>query len=421
MPRVRLLLSDTVLSRLRSVGCRVLLPAALVSMSAAGVAQAPAWVGTWAAAPLGVPAGNTNAGKTAETIRDIVHVSIGGESVRITLSNEFGTEPLTISAATLALRASGNELRGPAVPILFSGKPTVTIPPGALVQSDAVAFKLPALKDVAVSLFVPVQPITTLTLHGFSDTTNFIAPGDQTSAAKLTGSREAPAWRYLKDIDVSGGATGAGRATGAVVCFGDSITDGVHSSKDANLRWPDLLAKRLLADRKTATLGVLNEGIGGNRILHDGTGPSAVARFDRDVLSQSGVRYLVVLEGINDIGRAYGPNSVDPVTATELIAAYTQMAKRAHDRGIKVYGGTLTPYRGAGYFTPAGEAVRLAVNKWIRSTTDLDGFIDFEKAVRDGDKPDSLDGGSDSGDHLHPSDDGYDHMAQTIDLKLFTK
>jgi len=279
-----------------------------------------------------------------------------------------------------------------------------------------VKFEFPAMSDVVVSLFVPAQKMTTLTQHNFADATNYIAPGNQVDAATLTEAKEAANWRYLRGIEVN---TPIGNS---IVCLGDSITDGARSTKDANSRWPDLLAARLQANQKTVNLGVLNEGIGGNRILNDGTGPSAMARLDRDVFNNQHARYLVILEGINDIGHAYDPHKIyDVVTADDLIAAYHLMIVRAHEHGMKVYGATLTPYVPAGYSAPAGEKVREALNDWIRTTKELDGVIDFDKAARDPANPTQYLPAYDSGDHLHPNDAGMKAMAGSIDLKLFEK
>jgi len=210
--------------------------------------------------------------------------------------------------------------------------------------------------------------------------------------------------------------------SGAIVAFGDSITDGSRSTKDTNQRWPDMLARRLQANKKTRGLGVLNEGIGGNRILQDVTGPSALARFDRDVLAQAGVKYVVILESINDIGHAQDPvKPYDVVSADDLIAGLTQLATRAHAHGIKVYGATLTPYVGAKYSSPAGEQMRQAINQWIRTTNVFDGFVDFDKATREAAKPEVFPGTADGGDHLHPSDAGMKAMGDAFDLDLFTK
>jgi lysophospholipase L1-like esterase len=376
------------------------------------------WVGTWATSPVALPNPDAKFGAADTTYREIVHVSLGGSRIRIILSNEFGLDPLTIGSANVALRTTGSEIDLPSASALtFSGRPSITIPPGALAISDPVNLKLPAFADLAVSLFVPSQAMHQVTHHSFADQTGYTALGDVVSAKSLDAPAEITSWPFLKGIDVT-----ADDKSAAIVTFGDSITDGAHSTRDANSRWPDLLARRLQANKKTANLGVLNEGIGGNRILHDVTGPSALARFDRDVLAQSGVKYLIILESINDIGHAQDPvKPYDVVTADDLIAGLSQLATRAHTHGIKVYGATLTPYIGAKYASPAGEAMRQAVNKWIRTTNQLDGFIDFDKATQDPANPAVFSATADSGDHLHPGDAGYKSMADFIDLNLFTK
>ena len=297
----------------------------------------------------------------------------------------------------------------------FGGKGSITIPAGAMAVSDPAALALPAFADVTVSIFVPAQTIHRVSVHEFADQTNYVSSGNEVNRAKLTDPKEIHSWPFLKGIDVK-----VGGASGSIVCFGDSITDGALSTRDANSRWPDLLARRLQENKRTKDLGVLNQGIGGNRVLHDGTGPNALARFDRDVIAQAGVRYVVILEGINDLGVAAAPNNPhDVVSAEDLILGYSQMAERAHMHGIKVYGATLTPYMGAGYSSPAGEAIRQAVNEWIRTSHALDGFIDFDKATRDPANPAVFAASADSGDHLHPKDAGYKAMADSIDLKLF--
>ena len=377
------------------------------------------WVGTWATAPVAAP---NRGGEFAQdsTLREIVHVSVGGPSVRIVLSNEFGAKSLTIGGAQLAPGTGNGTIQaGSGIAVTFSGHPGIVIPAGALAVSDPVALKLAALSDLAVSLFLPAQTVDTLTHHSFADATNYEADGNQMAAATLTSPHELSSWQFLKGVDVEAPAKGE---HAAIVTFGDSITDGAHSSRDANARWPDVLARRLNADKATAGLGVLNEGIGGGRILHDGTGPNALARFDRDVIAQAGVKYLVVMEGINDIGAAQNPvNPHDVVTADDLIAGIVQMAERAHMHGIKVFGATLTPYMGAKYESPAGEQMRQAVNQWIRTTKDLDGVIDFDKATLDPANPGVFLPADDSGDHLHPNDAGYKAMGAAINLKLFAK
>jgi len=379
------------------------------------------WVGTWAASPLA--AKNPDArfgapGTDGTTLREIVHISIGGPSVRVILTNEFGLDPLTIGAAQIALSSSASTITaGTSTPLTFGGAPSIIIPPGALIVSDPVTLKVAPSSNLAVSLFLPDQPVNQLTLHPFADQTNYLAPGNVVSAASLDTPTTFFTWDFLKGIDVT-----ADDKAASIVTFGDSITDGAHSTRDANARWPDVLAARLLADKKTANLGVLNEGIGGNRILHDTAGPSALARFDRDVLAQAGVKYLVIMESINDIGHATDPaKPYDVVTAEDLIVGLGQLATRAHTHGVKVIGATLTPFVGAKYQSPAGEEMRQAVNKWIRTTNQLDGVIDFDKVTTDPTHPGMFLPLDDSGDHLHPGDAGYKAMADSIDLKLFNK
>jgi len=352
------------------------------------------------------------------TLREIVHVSIGGPMVRVVFTNEFGTDPLTIGAAHVAVSQGGSSINlVSAGSLLFAGKPSITIPPGALVVSDGVDLKVPAGSDLAISFFLPAQPIHQLSQHGGADQTSYTAPGNVVGAKTLDDPREIRSWLFVKGVDVKVSAQSA-----AVVAFGDSITDGAYAALNQNARWPDELARRLLADKRTAEIGVLNEGIGGNRILHDNTGPSALARFDRDAIAQAGVKYLIILEAINDIGHAYDPGrAYDVVSADDLIGGYVQMAERAHAHGIKVYIATLTPYTGAKYMSPAGEEVRQTLNKWIRTTSQIDGFIDFDKATQDPANPAMFLPAYDHSDHLHPSDPGYKAMGDAIDLGLFTK
>jgi len=376
------------------------------------------WVGTWATSPVALPNTDQKYGAEETTYREIVHVSIGGDTSRVILTNEFGLEPLIVSSASIALRTTGSEIdTTTAYPLTFGGRGSITIPPGALIVSDQTGVKLPPLSDVAVSIVIPTQAIQQVTHHSFANQTSYTAPGNVAGAKSLDSPTEITDWPFLKGIDV--------RASGdssAIVTFGDSITDGARSTRNANMRWPDVLARRLQADKKLRKLGILNEGIGGNRVLHDNTGPNALARFDRDVIAQAGVKYLVILESINDIGHAMDPNSpYDIVSGDDLIAGLSQLATRAHTHGIKVYGATLTPYVGAKYASPGGEQMRQAVNQWIRTTNVLDGFIDFDKATQDPANPSVFSTTADGGDHLHPGDAGYKAMGESIDLKLFTK
>ena len=381
------------------------------------------WVGTWATSDYSLdnPQALARLGLGAAdlTLRQVVHGSLGGPLIRVELSNEFGTEPLTIGAAHLALTAPGvftDISLASANALTFGGKPSVIIPPGATVVSDTAALNVPAGADLTISLLVPAQAISHVSYHGSAHQSNYLADGNQVGAKTLTGARKVTSWYFLKGVDVRVPAQ-----DGTVVALGDSITDGTEITLDSNNRWPDVLARRLASGgKKTRYLGVLNEGIGGNRVLRDGTGPSALARFDRDVLSRPGVKYLVILEGINDIGHAYDPATPnDPATAEDLIQGYGQLVERAHDHGIKVIGATLTPYTGAKYASPAGEQVRQALNAWIRTTKMLDGVVDFEKATADPAHPEMFLPADDRGDHLHPNDAGMKAMGSAFDLKLF--
>ena len=395
--------------------------ALVVCLSFAGplFAKQPAppdhWVGTWASAPVSL-SNEAGLGTQDMTLREIVHVSIGGPLVRIILTNEFGESPLLIGGVHIALPASGSSINLiSANALTFGGKASVTIPAGALAVSDPVALTLAPLSNLTVSIFVPAQAIAHVSGHSFANQTSYLARGNTIGKATLTEAKEITEWPFLKGVET--------RVSGlhqAVVCFGDSITDGALSTREANSRWPDILAKRLHDRGSTAKLSVLNEGIGGNRILLEGTGPAALARFDRDVLALSGARYLILLEGINDIGNAFNPKQTgQPISAEDLIFGMKQMTERAHAHGIKVFGATLTPYSGAGYSSPQGEAVRKTFNDWIRTNKDLDGMIDFEKATRDPGNLDVFSAAADSGDHLHPKDAGYKAMADSIDLSLF--
>jgi lysophospholipase L1-like esterase len=376
------------------------------------------WVGTWASAPLldahakladqlVVP------GSTGVTLREVVHVSIGGEVVRVRFSNLYGTVPLVIGAVQIAQTLKGAAVvSGSGKPLTFHGQPSVSIPPGALAVSDGVPFKFAPLSDLTISFYLP-SPSGPITEHQLGNATSYHAPGNVVANDTLETPNTLTSWEYLNGID-----TLASADTGAVITIGDSITDGAKSTIDTNQRWPDELARRLQADPKYRHLAVLNEAISGNKILLDGAGPNALARFDRDVLAQSGAKYLLILEGINDIGRLH--TVPDGATAEDLIFALNQMILRAHAHGIAVIGCTLTPYHGAGYYTENGEAIREAVNAWIRTGGAFDGFVDFEAAVRDPAHPDTFLPADDPGDHLHPNDAGYKVMGDAIDLKLFT-
>jgi lysophospholipase L1-like esterase len=358
-----------------------------------------------------------------QTLREIVRTSIGSDSVRVRLSNAYGKRAVEIGAAHIALRSEGSSIVAGSDRILtFGGRPTVSIPPDALVLSDPVKLRVPAAGDLAISMFI-ASPTAGAGIHYSAQQTSYIGAGDLTGAASIPEATTITSWVFLTGVDVL-----APDATGAIVAFGDSITDGARSTVDTNRRWPNILAERLLAQRRGHSMSVVDAGIGGNRIWHNPAdnvrfGANALARFDRDVLDVPGARYVIVLEGINDLGHAGTSAPVsETVSAEDLIAGLKQMIERAHEKGLKIIGATLTPFEGTvmkGYFTPEKEAKRKAVNEWIRTGRAFDGVIDFEKAVRDPKNPTRVLSAYDSGDHLHPGDAGYKAMGEAVDLSLF--
>lgn len=383
------------------------------------------WVATWGAAMMQADSGH-GPNVTGQTLRLIVHSSVGGEKARIWLSNRYGSEPVQVGAAHLAVSAYTDPLKatdGSAIlpgsdrTITFNGRPSVAIPPGATIVSDPVSLRIPPLTDLAVSLYFPKQAEAT-TLHGGAQQVSFGANGDVTATTNLTGqSWPERSWYFLNGIDVY--APGAS----AVVALGDSITDGNHSTQSANRRWPDGLAARLAADDRTRAAGVMgmvNAGISGNRVLLDGTGPNAMARLDDDVLERSGARYLILFHGINDIEAVTHRHQPYGDLERQLEWALTQIATRAHERGMLVFGATqMCDCRNLQCASPEGEATRQALNQWIRTTPVFDGVIDFDRITRDPQHPFQLLPAYDSGDGVHPNDAGYAAMANAIDLTLF--
>lgn len=377
------------------------------------------WTGTWGTAPSGPPPDTNLQTFTDQTLRLIVHTSTGGNRVRIRVSNELGSTPLTIGAARIGLRASGSDVAaGTDRALTFGGRASVTIPPGAPALSDPVELNVPPLSDLAVSLYLPGS-VQATTVHQLALQTNYVSlPGNFTAAPTLPVQRTIQVWPFLTEVDVD-------TAGPTIVTLGDSITDGTRSTPDTNNRWPDWLARRLQTERDpvlgiNARFGVVNRGISGNRLLSNSPNPlagrSAQERFDRDVLATAGVRYLVVLIGINDIGNSSPTN---PVTAEDLIAGYRQLIRRAHAKGISVIGATLTPFEGAGYYSPEKEVIRQAVNNWIRNNDEFDAVIDFDRVTRDPARPSRFLPAYDSGDHLHPNDLGYQAMGNAVPLALF--
>ena len=367
------------------------------------------WVGTWNASPQ---AAWHPVELNGQTIRQIVHVSIGGTQVRVRLSNAYGKDSLRIGAARVALRSTGASIAaGSDRALTFNGSESTTIPAGALAISDPVRLRVPDRGDLAVSIYLPGSALAA-TEHSLGLQTTYVSPeGDFSGADSLPTASTTQSYYFLTGVDVD-----APPKSGAVVVLGDSITDGLHSTPDANKRWPDRLAERLRSRQGGSKVAVLNAGISGNRLLHDTVATNGSARLDRDVLVQSGARYLIVLQGINDIGF---PGTT---TADEIIAGHRQIIDRAHAMGLRVYGGTLTPFQAflpGLYYSAEGEAMRQAVNQWIRTSKAYDAVIDFDKAIRDPAHPATIRPAYDSGDNLHPNDAGYQAMADAIDLRLF--
>jgi lysophospholipase L1-like esterase len=389
---------------------------AAMTMAAIGHGQDSHWVGTWATSAMEAPEGWSVKVFSGTTVREIVHVSAGGASVRVRFTNEFGTDPLTLSDAHAATSAGGGVTKeGTDHALTFGGATSVRIPPGAAIYSDPVALAVAPLSDLAISFYVPAQIMRAETYHAFADQDNWMAQGDVAGAATLPSPTKLTSWYFISGVDVP-----AAEGSKAIVMLGDSITDGALSTVNANRRWPDVLAARLNGERGTEHVSVLNEGIGGNRVLNEGFGPAAIARINRDVLAQNGAKYLVVMEGINDIGRLQrmaGPE--DEITSQQMELGLKQIADAAHLHGLKVYGATLTPYGGAGYFSDKGEQIRAEVNQWIRASGTFDGVIDFDQITRDPQNPNRFNALYDSGDHLHPNDAGYKAMGEGIDLKMF--
>jgi lysophospholipase L1-like esterase len=362
---------------------------------------------------------------TNQTLRQIVHTSIGGTKVRALISNVYGTAPVTIGAGHIALRDKEGAIQTSSGGALtFSSRPTMTIPAGAVVYGDPVNLTVPQMADLAIDLYLPgsTNTATMFTVHNGAFQTNYISEtGNHVGKITLSNASKIQNWFLLSRVEVV-----SPDATGAVVAFGDSITDGTRSTPDTNSRWPDLFAKRLLA--QGLKMGVLNAAIAGNRVLSEANVPAgidvravvagvnALARFERHALSQPGITHIIVLEGINDIGVA---RQNPTPTAEDLIAGHKQLIEQAHTRGLKIYGATLTPFYGAAYYTDIGEAKRQALNEWIRTGKGYDAVIDFDKATRDPSNPKMFLPVYDSCDHLHPSDAGYKAMADAIDLSLF--
>jgi lysophospholipase L1-like esterase len=382
------------------------------------------WVGAWASSQQ-VPE-PANALPTEElrdaTLRQIVHLSVGGTELRVHLSNAFGTTPLHIDSVHIArpLSTSGDKIDPTTDKALtFGGSPDVVIPAGAEYISDPIDYPVSALSNLAISFHLN-EPPARQTGHPGSRATSYVVHGNLVSSAELPTATRVDHWYQIAGVDVTRHADAV-----SIVALGDSITDGHASTTNGNDRWTDVLAERLQDSPATNTMGVLNAGIGGNHLLVDGLGPNALARFNRDVLAQTGVRYVIVFEGVNDLGGLTRLGEV-PIAEHEalvahILSAYQQIILRAHAHGLEVIGATITPYAGSDYYHPTArdEVDREAVNAWIRAPGHFDAVVDFDKVMRDPSHPDHLLPSYDSGDHLHPSPAGYRAMANAIPLSLF--
>ena len=382
------------------------------------------WIGTWGASPFGFQAfGPAPAPQpfVNQTVRQKLRISVGGSQVRIRFSNELGTTPLVIGAATIALAGNDSAVDTASLRTLtFGGETSVALPPGAPALTDPVELAVADLAELAISVYLPAETAPA-TMH-MGRSAYVSAAGDFTQAPSLDGAEQSTNHVFLTGVYVL-----TTEDVAVVAALGDSITDGAASTPHSYNAWPDHFATRVSAGTGTGKIAIVNHGISGNQVLRDGAGSSALARFDRDVLSTPGLTHVVVLEGINDIGiggfafpGAEGPPPAER-TAAELIAGYRQLIARAHASGLKIFGATLTPFEGtfAGYYTPAKDEVRLQVNEWIRDSGEFDAVIDFEAAIRDEANPRVMKAEYDSGDKLHPGDVGYRRMAEAIDPALF--
>lgn len=354
-----------------------------------------------------------------QTVRMIVRASVGGHSVRVRLVNAFGGSPLQIGAAHIALRNKDAAI----IPasdraLTFNGRASVTIPSGAVMWSDPVEFKIAPQAELAVSLYVPKESATST--HLFGEHTAYLSKeGDFSGSAEIADAATSLSYYWLAGVDVLAPANAA-----TIVAFGDSITDGHGSMPNTDHTWPAQFAKRLQGDKRTANVGVVNVGISGNQVLRNGGGMlgglSALARLERDVLMQPGVKFVMLMEGINDISSRTRTDDADAkIVAEDLIAGYKQIIEQAHARGLKIIGCTLTPFDGSRAFTEKGEAARTIVNQWIRTSGAFDSVVDFDAATRDPNNPKRFREAFHAGDWLHPGDAGYEAMANAIDLGIF--
>ena len=376
------------------------------------------WVGTWSTAPQLVEPRNMPPapGLTNSTLRQVVCVSIGGKQLRFRFSNTFSESPVTMKTVRIAVSKGGSEIESSTSKELkFNGKADVTMEPGKTVVSDPISFNLKPRMLLAITIaFGQTSP--DVTGHPGSRTTSYLLAGNHSfSNTDFPKAVKTDHWYAINGIDVM-----APKSAAAVAILGNSITDGRGSGTNRQDRWPDNLALHLLKNKNTRHIGVLNMGIGGNCVLHGGLGPTGLSRFQRDILNQHGVKWLIILEGVNDLGGTRSKAAADKV-AKGLIAAYAKMIDEAHAHGIKVYGGTITPIKKSFYYRDYRESARQTVNKWIRTSGHFDAVIDFDKAVRNPKDTLSILPEAQSGDHLHPNEKGYRMMGQSVDLSLFKR
>tara|TARA_B100001079_G_scaffold69077_1_gene58921 strand:- start:734 stop:2005 length:1272 start_codon:yes stop_codon:yes gene_type:complete len=376
------------------------------------------WVGSWSTAPQLVEPRNVPPapGLTGNTLRQIISPSLGGKSIRLKFSNAFSDLPVEMISVEIAIVTEQPLVKTSTVKTLkFNGSPEVTMPAGEAVFSDALAFEFEARDRLAITIKFG-KTAEKITGHPGSRTTSYLVEGNENIKENaFENAITTDHWYIINTLDVM-----AGKEASAVAILGNSITDGRGSGTNKQNRWPDILAERLIQHSRTKNIGVLNMGIGGNAVLRGGLGPTGLNRFDRDILNQSSIKYLIILEGVNDLGATPDSTAAFKV-ANKLIEAYKTMIKKAHAQNIKVYGGTITPIQKSFYYKDFREQARQKVNNWIRNSSAFDAVIDFAKVLESPEEPNVIAKNLQSGDYLHPNEKGYEVMGEAVDLSLFKK
>ena len=390
----------------------------LVTLLAAPL-QAAEWISSWTASPLPSAAapgpGPAPLALSNQTVRQVLHLSAGGQQLRVRLTNEYGAKPLKVGAATVSrLKADGSVDYSSTRTLRFGGETSAIIAVAAPLVSDPIDLPVGALADISLSVYFP-EDTGPCTCHQVGSQEGFVSEAGNFTTGDFTAKQTIQSRAFVSGVDVQV------RRGKTIVVLGDSISDGVGSTRNTNRRWPDVLSRRLNVGG--AVWGVANQGISGNRVLEDGAGQSALARLDRDVLAVTGAAYLIVFEGVNDLGISFGAAArmkpLNTATSALMIAGYRQILTRAHAQGIKVIAATIAPYEGASYWSAEGEAQRQAINTWMRQSGEFDGVLDFDAVLRDPAHPTRIADGLHMGDHLHGSDAGYEAVGQSINLKLF--